>query len=64
MICEPCRQAHHPNACIDSSANRAYPHRHCACQHRTAPEPAPGATQPEVEIATSTQTPTTSGLLR
>lgn len=34
MICEPCRPVHSPADCIDSVAGRAYPWRHCVCQHQ------------------------------
>jgi len=33
MICEGCRPEHTAAECIDTTAGREYPWRHCACQH-------------------------------
>jgi hypothetical protein len=34
MICGPCRPVHTPADCIDSTAGREHPWRHCVCQHQ------------------------------
>ena len=34
MICEPCREPHTAEQCVDAPPGRIYPWRHCACQHK------------------------------
>lgn len=45
MICDPCREPHEASDCIDVTAGREYPWRHCACQHHLRATPAQSTDQ-------------------
>ncbi len=56
MICDPCRDPHPADACVDSIAGREYPQRHCACQHQPRPPsriPGPGTAPPTTHLPQS-----------